>query len=271
MIFTAKTRHKYKTKSPDQRRSARRGRAFIISLVLVLMPGPKDLTPVHAKIVGRDDRVPLGHARRSLYDGVGQVLCIDQGTVVSTTMTVVGNRRTIVGAGHYRQRASDMSLIPSNACRFRLVSKDGGETFTSSFEELAAERSNQRAVAEADWAVLRLSADVPRGVRPLELSVLASEDVEAQSAAFSIGFHGAGEKKGGKLLSPACRPRKVANHPFVFIHSCDALPGSSGALLFSASNPRTGIGIINGFSRLLGENYGHTIPAAMIAEVDRVS
>ena len=223
-------------------------------------------TGASAAIVGKDNRKALSSEQRRMFSGVGQVICEDRGRSVTTTMTLVQNHFTIVGAGHYRQRASDLTLMPVDACRFELYDGKGVRLFVSSFIEVAAAVPSEPAVAMRDWAVLRLDNKAPPWAQVLQLRPVSVEEMAAMPNVFAIAFHRrrAGSSRNVAKISSSCHPRKVSYHPFVFLHDCDTLAGSSGSLVFSETAPSVGLGMINGYSHRFDANYGHTISPELI-------
>ena len=67
-----------------------------------------------------------------------------------------------------------------------------------------------------------------------------------------------------KRYSPSCRPAVVAGSPLVFRHSCDTESGSSGGLIFLATDkgPRA-IGMNHGSATDRSWNYGQIISLEM--------
>lgn len=236
-----------------------------------LMAGGK----ARAEVIGEDDRTFLPRSRAQTYSGVGQVICTSpSGKTSATTMTLVGDRSTVIGVGHYRRDLANEQSFALDDCQFVLVDRGGTIVFQSSFigERLAADANRylENLVEVPDWSVLKLETNAPPWAQPVRLHPLTPSALEAQSHVFAVAFHSAGRRyKLKKLWSPGCVPQSVAGHPYVFLHSCDVSPGSSGGLIFSADAPAVAIGMINGFSHRFEKNYGHSFSAELIQQLGK--
>jgi V8-like Glu-specific endopeptidase len=238
------------------------------------------LAPVTAlaRIVGADDRTALPNRLEAPLSGVGRLVCRDpeSGERFSTTATLVGNRSTLLAAGHYGrvQMPGRSSMISIEYCAFELRSADGRRLFGSLVTPQSVARFSARAQPDPltpDWAILKLRTAAPAFVSPILMRPIAAGDLSRRSNVFMVSYHSRPEALARlKRYSPACKPLPVSGEPLVFRHSCDTEAGSSGGLLYinPAAGPRA-VGINHGSATDREWNYGQVISSDMIGHLPK--
>lgn len=232
--------------------------------------------PALARIVGADDRVALPPPLEAPFSGVGRLVCRDPGSGerFSTTATLVGNRSTLVAAGHYGQvqMPGRSTVIPVEYCAFELRSLEGRRVFGSLVAPQPVARFSARAQPDPltpDWAVLKLQTPAPLSVSPIIVRPTTAGHLTRRSDVFMVSYHSRPEAFAKtKRYSPACKPLPVRGEPLVFRHSCDTESGSSGGLLYimTAAGPRA-VGINHGSATDRDWNYGQVISSEMIGHL----
>ena len=232
--------------------------------------------PALARIVGSDDRAALPPSLEAPFAGVGRLVCRDpeSGERFSTTATLVGNRSTLVAAGHYGrvQMAGRSKVIAVEYCAFELRSVDGKRIFGSLVAPQPVARFSARAEPDPltpDWAILKLLTAAPPSVSPIIVRPVKTADLSRRSDIFMVSYHSSPEALARtKRYSPACKPLPVRGEPLVFRHSCDTESGSSGGLLFimTGAGPRA-VGINHGSATDRDWNYGQVISSDMIGHL----
>lgn len=246
-----------------------RVRAVAISFVgLCAFLGPLPQIPAMAGIVGVDDRIALPAHLEAQFSGVGRLVCRDprSGESFATTATVVGDRSTILAAGHFgraqsRGRTIDIAV---DYCGFELRSPEGRRIFGSLIQPRPVARFSASVTPDPrtpDWAILKLQNSAPSTVSPVAVQPTGVRGLARRAKVFMVSYHSSPTALAKtKLYSPQCKPSPLRQAPLVFRHSCDTAPGSSGGLLFIATSagPRA-IGINHGSSSDDGWNYGQLI------------
>ena len=253
--------------------SVRASAPGLIALCVLASAAP---FPGFARIVGADDRAALPPLLEAPFSGVGRLVCRDPGSGerFSTTATLVGNRSTLVAAGHYGrvQMPGRSTVIAIEYCAFELRSGDGRRVFGSLVAPQPVARFSARAEPDPltpDWAVLKLRTPAPLSVSPIIVRPTRARDLTRRSDVFMVSYHSRPEALARtKLYSPACKPSPVQDEPLVFRHSCDTESGSSGGLLYimTAAGPRA-IGINHGSATDRDWNYGQLISRDMIGHL----
>ena len=245
-------------------------------LVALCVLGSAAHLPAVARIVGADDRAALPPPLEVPFSGVGRLVCRDPGSGerFSTTATVVGDRSTLVAAGHYGrvQTPGRSTFIAIEYCAFELRSADGKRVFGSLVAPQPVARFSARAEPDPltpDWAILKLRTPAPSSVSPIIVRPTEAVDLTRRSDIFMVSYHSRPEALARtKLYSPACRPLPVRGEPLVFRHSCDTESGSSGGLLYimTRAGPRA-VGINHGSATDRNWNYGQVISSDMIGHL----
>ncbi|MDP8912087.1 MAG: hypothetical protein M3N39_00755 [Pseudomonadota bacterium] len=232
--------------------------------------------PAIARIVGADDRAALPPLLEAPFSGVGRLVCRDpeSGERFSTTATLVGNRSTLVAAGHYGrvQMPGRSTVIAIEYCAFELRSVDGRRVFGSLVAPQPVARFSARAQPDPltpDWAILKLRTPAPLSVSPIIVRPTRAGDLTRRSDVFMVSYHSQPEALARtKRYSPGCKPLPVRGEPLVFRHSCDTESGSSGGLLYimTPAGPRA-VGINHGSATDRDWNYGQVISRDMIGHL----
>ena len=232
--------------------------------------------PAPARIVGADDRAALPPPLEAPFSGVGRLVCRDPGSGerFSTTATLVGNRSTLVAAGHFArvQMPGRSAIIAIEYCAFELRSADGRRVFGSLVAPQPVARFSARSQPDPltpDWAILKLRTPAPLSVSPIIVRPIKAGDLTRRSNVFMVGYHSRPEALARtKRYSPACKPLPVRGEPLVFRHSCDTESGSSGGLLYIMTpvGPRA-VGINHGSATDREWNYGQVISSDMIGHL----
>jgi hypothetical protein len=232
--------------------------------------------PALARIVGADDRRLLPPPLEAPFSGVGRLVCRDpvSGERFSTTATLVGDRSTLVAAGHYGrvQMPGRSTVIAIEYCAFELRSVDGKRVFGSLVAPQPVTRFSARAEPDPltpDWAILKLRTAAPLSVSPIIVRPMEASKLARRSDVFMVSYHSRPEALARtKRYSPACKPLPVRGQPLVFRHSCDTESGSSGGLLYimTPAGPRA-IGINHGSATERNWNYGQVISSEMIGHL----
>ncbi len=207
---------------------------------------------------------------------MGRLVCRDPGSGerFSTTATLVGNRSTLVAAGHYGrvQTPGRSTVIAVEYCAFELRSTDGRRVFGSLVAPQLVARFSARAQPDPltpDWAILKLRDPAPPSVSPIIMRPMRAGDLTRRTDIFMVSYHSRPEALARtKLHSPACKPMPVRGEPLVFRHSCDTESGSSGGLLYimTPAGPRA-VGINHGSATDRDWNYGQVISKDMIGHL----
>lgn len=242
--------------------------ASIRSALLALAAASLASVPAAARIVGADERAPLPLGLDAAFSGVGRLVCRDPqtGNRFSTTATLVGNRSTLLAAGHFGhvpEGGRDGAIAPEY-CAFELRSRDGKRFFASLLAPRPIARFSRRSAPDPstpDWAVIRLATPAPASAAPVLVRPTGLRDIAAKGGVFMIGYHSSPEGLAGrKRISPGCMPSPILSEPLLFRHSCDTEPGSSGGLLFvmKPDGPRA-IAINHGSATDRDWNYAQPI------------
>lgn len=236
--------------------------------------------PAPARVIGADERIALPARLETQFSGVGRLVCRDprSGDSFATTATLVGDRSTILAAGHFghaESRGRDLD-IPVDYCAFELRSPEGRRTFGSLIQPLPVARFSASATPDPrtpDWAVLKLRTQAPASASPVIVQPITSRDLARQPDIFMVSYHSSPAALARtKRYSPQCRPSPLPHSPLVFRHGCDTAPGSSGGLLFvmAPGGPRA-VGMNHGSSSDDGWNYGQVISRDMVRNLPRGS
>lgn len=213
------------------------------SRILLAVLAGMSAASASARVIGEESRSRLDDANQARFSGVGRVTCVDRrgGVRGYSTATVVGDRRTALGVGHFRRLmiGGVLADVPLEQCRFDLFGADRRRIFSSPIEAVRSALPprvyRRSSYGMPDWSVFRLSRSVPASVRPISLRVLPAGALNAAEGAFMVAYHdSANIPAAEKVYAPDCRPRQVAGHPTLFEHECDTSPGASGGLLFAA-------------------------------------
>jgi len=197
--------------------------------------------PGMARTIGPDDRIVLPAARAADFSAVGKMICIDPATRVrvQTTMTLVGDRRTVIGAGHFRRATVDgrVQMIALEHCRFVLYGEKLETRFASGIARVVATGAQQPSrpdISRPDWAVLALAADAPPSVRPMVIAPMDKRALSRLDNVFMVAHHlNSPFPTEAKIYSPNCKPNALVRQQSSFMHLCDTGRGSSGGLLFN--------------------------------------
>ncbi len=248
---------------PERRRSA--ASKLALSLALCTTYGGSALL---ARVIGPDDRAALPTNLEAEFSGVGRLVCRDprSGDRFATTATLVGDRSTVLAAGHFgrAERLGRPIDIQHEFCAFELRSSDGKRLFGSLIEGGPTIRFSANAQPDPltpDWAILKLRTEAPPSASPVLVRPTSARDLARRPDVFMVSYHSSPEALARtKRLSPSCRPSPVKQSALVFRHSCDTAPGSSGGLLYVATpaGPRA-VGINHGSSTEDEWNYGQVI------------
>jgi hypothetical protein len=253
-------------------------RAAVSRLIALCALASLAAVPALARIVGPDDRAALPPRLEASFSGVGRLVCRDpeSGERFSTTATLVGNRSTLVAAGHYGrvQMPGRSTVIAIEYCAFELRSVDGRRVFGSLVAPQPVARFSARAQPDPltpDWAILKLQNAAPLSVSPIVVRPMKAADLTRRLDVFMVSYHSRPEVLARtKRYSPQCRPMPVRGEPLVFRHSCDTESGSSGGLLYimTRAGPRA-VGINHGSATDRDWNYGQVISSDMIGHLPR--
>lgn len=194
-----------------------------------------------ARTIGPDDRIVLPAARTADFSAVGKMICIDPATRVrvQTTMTLVGDRRTVIGAGHFRRATVEgrIQMIALEHCRFVLYGENLEARFASGIARVVARGAQQPSrpdISRPDWAVLALAAEAPPSVRPVVIAPMDKRTLTRLDYVFMVAHHlNSPFPTEAKIYSPNCRPSTLVRQQSSFMHLCDTARGSSGGLLFN--------------------------------------
>lgn len=233
---------------------------------------------IEVNVIGEDDRMYISDsATHELFAGVGKVICTDPVTGKSTgsTMTLAGDQKTIVGAGHYRTQAKTNTIFKRENCKFSLFDMNGNEmrpSYKIKSEKLAQppEKYINSKVYTQDWAVLTLENDIdPLLAKAIPLKQQSIADVVKPADTFMVAYHFNSRINGNKkIISPNCYPSNVSSSDSVFSHQCDIDGGSSGGLIYRVSGGKyEAIGISKSGSLSGEKNYGNIFPSTMLAYV----
>ena len=223
-----------------------------------------------------NSRAPLPAELEAPFSGVGRLVCRDpaSGNRFSSTATLVGDRSTLLAAGHFqRTRPSDHeAIIPIDYCAFELRSADGRRLFGSLLAPQWVARFSPReqpSPLTPDWAVLKLQTAAPDSALPVLVKPMKAEELARRPDAFLVGYHSFPEAAAKtKHHSPQCKPLAVPGAPLVFSHTCDTEFGSSGGLVY-VSTPRgpRAVGINHGAAT--ERNYGQIIGGEMLRHLPK--
>ena len=227
--------------------------------------------PAAARVVGADQRVPLPASLEAHFSGVGRLVCRDPdtGNRFSTTATLVGNRSTVLAAGHFGhvERGGRQSAIAPEYCAFELRSSDGTRYFGSLLAPQPVARFSQSREPDPstpDWAIIKLREAAPASAAPVVVRAAGARDMSAR--VFMVSYHSSPDAQARqKRYSPECTPSPVAGKPLLFRHRCDTESGSSGGLLFvmTAAGPRA-VAINHGSATERDWNYAQAIGSEIV-------
>jgi hypothetical protein len=223
-------------------------------------------SPASARVVGADERGPLPAGLEAQFSGVGRLVCRDPetGNRFSTTATLVGNRSTVLAAGHFGhvERGGRQSAIAPEYCAFELRSSDGKRFFGSLLAPQPVARFSQSREPDPstpDWAIIKLRDAAPASAAPVVVRPARARDMSAR--VFMVSYHSSPDALARqKRYSPDCTPSPVAGKPLLFRHRCDTESGSSGGLLFimTGAGPRA-VAINHGSATERDWNYAQAI------------
>lgn len=182
---------------------------------------------------------PLSSSFAQMFAGIGMVTCHRPGGPYRTQMTVVGDRSTIVGAGHFLGETGEPT-----ACIFELFRADGTPFFSSSLASATTALpkeaySKVRPSHLMDWAVARLVTPVPQEIEPIRVARARPSDLAGARNVFLIitrrnPYTGTVTKEVTSHL--ALNPVSFSDEHFT--HDGNTLPTNSGALILVVKENR---------------------------------
>lgn len=235
---------------------------------------------IQVKQIGEENRKPLNDQGHAAFAGVGRVVCKVPGAPdFTSTATIVGNRRTVVGSGHFRSPEWRGTPVPLDDCLYELYDSSGRTTFSSKIRRentpAPAEEYLRFSTSREDWSVLTLEKEVPSSVPIMPIAGVSLRDLD-RSDVFLVGFHTDPRvSPRRKFVSPNCRPRLYSSRQTVrsFSHTCDTSPGASGSLLYiqTAQGP-VAVAIHQGEASDGNDfNFGQIFRPSMIAAIPGAS
>lgn len=239
-------------------------------LALLVLAGVPDAA--NAKIIGADDRRPEPD-----FDAVGRLVCIEEATGrrVQSTMTLVGDRKTVIGVGHFGQGsvAGAAGSLPLSSCTFELYGRFRARMFSSRIATVVDARYTFNPtpnVRTADWTILRLAEAAPDFIQPVKLAPIGLDRLTAAKGLFMVAYH-RDLLPGARVRSPDCDPRALKGEASAFRHSCDTDLESSGGLIFrmGPNGPR---GVAMNFAQSSDNyNYGKLLDPEMVRQLPKGS
>ncbi len=227
------------------------------------------------EVIGPENRSRLTDRGLEAFLGVGRLICVDPvtGHRTFTTATLVGNRQTIIGVGHFgrSETAAGVRTVSTDHCLFRLYDRHGEPMFESAvIQQRAARPAEDYVPAHSDtpdWVILSLARRAPAAVTPLRLAPVSVRALGRLPGVFMIGHHAAPHIPiNDRVFSPDCAPRPFPRSALLFRHSCDTSAGSSGSLLYleTPAGPRA-VGINYAYEGEGGLNLGQIFPRDLVA------
>jgi V8-like Glu-specific endopeptidase len=229
--------------------------------------------PAMARIVGADDRSAVAADAEAQFSAVGRLVCRDpvSGNRFASTATLVGNRSTVLTAGHFATVTVQGARIeiPTEYCAFELRSAEGARFYGSLIAPGPVARFHAREQPNPltpDWAILKLRTPAPDVIAPILLKPIKAEELRRRADSFMVSYHSVPDRLAlKKRYSPSCKPAPIAGSPLVFRHSCDTESGSSGGLIYvqTEKGPRA-IGMNHGSATERNWNYAQIIGGELV-------
>ena len=242
--------------------------SLILLVLAISISGPSTAVPVRPEVANTRFAFRVaGH-----FTGVGRMWCADRANdgIIPSIMTVVGDRRTVVGAGHFLQASAIKDgkprLLSSNvdSCTFQLFNYEGDVIFSSGIESLITGEKEidvyrTSSFFHHDWAVVTLAQEVPAYVKPIRIHPVDHESVDTIQGALLVSV--SKSPPYWHMVSEHCSVEagSVATmfQYHIFRHNCNTEPGDSGALIITVRDGEPwAIGIHNGAIPDYNENFG---------------
>ncbi|MBX7497005.1 hypothetical protein K3172_14175 [Qipengyuania sp. 6B39] len=160
---------------------------------------------------------------------VGQLVCRGSGWTLETVATLVGDRSTLVGVGHFGtlKKPRGPIHIPAEKCHFTLFDDEGHPAFTSRLRvrRIGGPAGARSASFAVDWAIFDLATPAPETALPARLE-LRSNRFRQQTVTL---YRQVREGRGKRLARLDCTAWTERETSVLAFHDCPTRPGWSGA------------------------------------------